>query len=112
MFAIWVAYGVWQWRRSGKWLDRMSTIPRAKKPSLATLWLLGGAVFLLAALYTVFQAGGFAGGGVATWAWPVCVLAGLAFVHAQAMAGAMLVSMAVTSGPAHPSQKEKEGTSP
>lgn len=111
MFALWVAYGVWQWRRSSIWFEKVSAVPRTKRASLATLWLFGGASLLLGVLYAVFSFGGFAGGGVEPWAWLVCAAAGLVFVHAQAMAGALLVSMAVTQRRPDPSHNEKEGSS-
>lgn len=108
MFVLWLAYGVWQWKRSSAWLSRMETIPRGKKPLLGMAYLFGGAAVLLAGLYGVYQLGGFPKQGIAPWAWPICALCGLGFVHAQVTAGALLVSMAVTSQGVHPSEQEKE----
>lgn len=108
MFLLWLAYGVWQWKRSSTWLHRMQAIPRTKKPLLGMAYLFGGAGILLAGLYGVYLMGGFPKQGIATWAWPICALCGLVFVHCQVTAGALLVSMAVTSHELHPSEQEKE----
>lgn len=64
---------------------------------------------LLATLYGVYAAGGFPAGGIAPWAWAVCLVAGLGFVHAQVAAGVLLVSTAVTPRAARPSHTEEEG---
>lgn len=110
MFVLWLGYGVWQWKRSAGWLTRMQAIPRSKKPLLGMAYLIGGAAFLLAGLYGVFALGGFPKQGIAAWAWPICAVCGLGFVHAQVTAGALLVSMAVTSEGVRPSEQEKEGS--
>ncbi len=108
MFVLWLAYGVWQWKRSSSWLLRMQAISRNRKPFLAMAYLFGGASILLASLYGVYAMGGFPKQGIAGWAWPICAAAGLVFVHAQVTAGAMLVSMAVTPQGVQPSEQEKE----
>lgn len=108
MFAVWLAYGVWQWRRSSEWLKRSQAVPAPKRPLRATLWLLGGAAGILGVLYAVFLGGGFPDKGIAPWAWPICLVAGVGFVHSQVTAAALLVSAAVTSAASEPSQSRKE----
>ncbi len=111
MFAVWIAYGIFQWRRSHILLPRLLTIPREKRPLRATLWLFGSAVFLLAALYATFLVGGFPKEGMTPAAWVICLITGLIFVHGQTMAGALLVSMAVTPSSPDASQSKKDETS-
>jgi len=93
VFAAWLCYGVFQWRRSGRLLGRVKAMSPARRQGLATLLILGSAVLLLAGLY-----------GIAALApgrhdlnvlqWFAVALLGLAFVHAQTMAAAMLISQA------------------
>ncbi len=111
MFAVWIAYGVFQWRRSHILLPGLLKIPRNKRPMRATLWLFGSAAFLLAALYATFLAGGFPKEGITPAAWCVCLVTGLIFVHGQTLAGALLVSVAVTPVSPDASQSKKDETS-
>ena len=90
VFLVWVLYGVVQWRRSGKILHRLTQMPRRKRVAIASGCLFGGAVFMLAALYAIFFVAKLQGFALAA----ATALVGLAFVHAQTMAAAMLVSLA------------------
>ena len=110
MFVLWLAYGVWQWRRSASLLAHVNAVPRHRKPVLGLSYLVGGAIVLLAGLYGVYAMGGFPKQGVAAWAWPICALCVLVFVHSQVTAGALLVSMAVTPGSDKTSEQSKEGS--
>jgi hypothetical protein len=54
---------------------------------------LVGAMVLIGGLTIIMQRGGFTSAGMTLAAWIVVTLLGLAFVHAQTMGMAMLVSL-------------------
>jgi hypothetical protein len=91
-FVLWIAYGVWQWRRSQTLYDRLAEMPAGRRTTLATLLLFGSAVLLMAVIFSVYQA---SPREIPPWGWGVIILAGLGFVHAQTLAAAMLVAGAL-----------------
>ena len=90
-FGLWVAYGVVQARRA----SRIRQWARQVSPALRGLWaaglFLGGAGIMLGALFSLAARNGITPQGIAIWGWAVLSLAGLAFVHAQTLAMALLV---------------------
>ena len=109
MFALWLVYGLVQWRRSSRWLEASIQISSARRATEATLWLIGGAVGLLSVLGGLFALGAFPEGRIVGWAWPICAAAGLGFVHSQLVAGTLLLAGAVTGSGSKPSHSTKEG---
>lgn len=91
-FVLWLAYGVWQWRRSAQLYERLSGIPVRKRMVNATLLLLGSAVALVAVFYLIQQSSPKV---IPPWGWAVLIVAGLGFVHAQTLAAAMIISTAL-----------------
>jgi hypothetical protein len=60
----------------------------------------------MALLFALRQTGAMSEKGIAPWAWVVVGVGGLVFVHGQTMAGAYLISTAVTPGPREPSNPQ------
>ncbi|HZH97654.1 MAG TPA: hypothetical protein VEX38_01670 [Fimbriimonadaceae bacterium] len=92
-FAVWIAYGVVQWRRSSKIYTRVSSIDRQKRITGGAVLMLLGALVLLGGLYSVELLGGFTRTGMTPLGWLLVTLVGLAFIHSQTVAAAMLVSL-------------------
>lgn len=101
LFVLWIAYGVFQSRRSQAIRKRIGSIPPRRRGLVgASLFVVGGMV-LIGGLGIVLQQGGFTANGMTPLAWVVVGLLGLGFVHAQTLATAALVSLAqenVTNG--------------
>ena len=100
-FALWIAYGIYQSRRSNAIRMQVMAIPRARRGVLGAALFVVGAMVLLGGLGLVLQRGGFTSGGLTPVAWLVVAILGLLFVHAQTMATALLVSLVqqgVTNG--------------
>lgn len=101
-FLIWIGYGFLQSRNSRKIREQVGRMSRAQRGILGAALYLVGAMVLIGGLGIVLERGGFTNSGLTPIAWIVVVLLGLAFVHAQTMATAMLVSLIqlnVTNGP-------------
>jgi hypothetical protein len=113
-FALWIVYGVFQSKRSDAIRARISRLSRTARAWLGALLMVGGAVIMIAAGLLMESLKGFTPKGMTMTGWLVIAAAGLAFVHAQTMAFAMLVSLAydsVTNGPRPPSdQRNDKGT--
>jgi hypothetical protein len=92
-FAVWIAYGVFQNRRSDAIRAQVDSIPRSRRGLLAAALFVVAAMVLLGGLGLVLQRGGFTPQGMTPLAWGIVTLLGLAFVHAQTMATAMLVTL-------------------
>ncbi len=100
-FALWIGYGVLQSRRSGRVFEQVSKMPRGQRGVLGATLFLVGAMVLIGGLAIVMQSGGFTAAGLTLGAWLAIATLGLAFVHAQTMGMAMLVSLVqenVTNG--------------
>lgn len=93
-FVIWVAYGVIQARRSGILRAKVTAIPRERRALLGAGWMLGGVIAFFLLLLALPFLGQIADGKVQPFGWVLVALGGLAFVHAQTMGMAYLVSMA------------------
>jgi len=91
-FVIWIAYGIFQWRRSSALLTKLAEIPSGQRQARATLLLVGSGAMLLAVLYGVSRV---APTEIPIWGWAVILIAGLGFVHAQTQAAALLISTAI-----------------
>lgn len=115
-FGLWVVYGVVQARRAA----RIRAWAKGVSPTLRGLWaaglFLGGAGLMLGALLSMAARNGISPQGIAPWAWILLSLAGVAFVHAQTLAMALLLASAqptVTSERAAASERtELKGTPP
>jgi hypothetical protein len=92
-FLIWIGYGVIQSRRSHVIREQVAGIPRNRRGVLGAALFLIGMMVLFGGLGIAFRQGGFTQGGMTLVAWPAVTLLGLAFVHAQTMGMALLVSM-------------------
>jgi hypothetical protein len=90
-FGLWVAYGVFQARRAA----RVREWARAVSPALRGFWaaglFLGGAALMLMGLLGIAAGKGISPSGLQAWAWLALSGVGLAFVHAQTLAMALLV---------------------
>ncbi|HVT11574.1 MAG TPA: hypothetical protein VHE55_04855 [Fimbriimonadaceae bacterium] len=92
-FLVWIGYGVIQNRRSHRIREDVGRMPRAQRGALGAALFVVGAMVLIGGLAIIQQNGGFTDTGMAYWAWAVVSVLGLAFVHAQTMGMAMLVSL-------------------
>jgi F0F1-type ATP synthase membrane subunit c/vacuolar-type H+-ATPase subunit K len=106
-FLGWIGYGVWQGRQQAALLAKMATLPRSVRTRRATFMLLGSGAWLMGLLFVLRATGAMSEKGIAPWAWIVVGVGGLVFVHGQTMAGAYLISTAVTPGPREPSNQER-----
>jgi hypothetical protein len=101
-FAIWIAYGFVQSRRSDQIRGKISGQPRSKRAIGGAVIMLLGAGILFGVLVTAHSLGGFTDRGMTIPTFIAIAVAGLGFVHAQTMAMAMLVTLmldgVVTSG--------------
>jgi multidrug efflux pump subunit AcrB len=107
-FALWLVYGAIQWRRSKEIHSQMSALQRIRRITGAAVLMLASAVVLLAGLFAVELLGGFTRTAMTPLGWLGVTVIGLAFVHAQTLAAAMLVSLvrpAVTEEAAAASSK-------
>lgn len=93
-FALWIAYGIWQMRRSSGLRAKLERIPRTKRALLGVGLMLGGAGVLFFALVLGHAFGGFSGAGMSTLTWISVAVCGLAFVYAQTLSMAILVTLA------------------
>ena len=92
-FLVWIGYGVFQSRRSEKIRAQVGAIPRSTRGLLGAALFFVGAMVLLGGLFLVLRGGGFTASGMTAWAWLVVTVLGFAFVHAQTLGMAMLVSL-------------------
>jgi hypothetical protein len=95
--AIWIGYGVFQTRRSTTLRAQLLAIPRSARGIRGAVLMLLGAAILMASLMLANSLGGFTDNGMTPLTWVGIAIAGLAFVHGQTMAMAILVTM-VTDG--------------
>lgn len=91
-FLVWITFGVFQ-ARSGKW----SRPKGLQSPLSGALFLIGGALLLGLALWSVSVLGGLKNGALLPWAWLLVVVAGTAFVYAQGLGAATLASAVILS---------------
>jgi hypothetical protein len=92
-FLLWIAYGVIQSRRSHLIRKQVESISPTRRGILGASLFLVGAMVLIGGLAIILQNGGFTPGGLTPLAWLGATTLGLAFVHAQTMGMAMLVSL-------------------
>lgn len=82
-----------QSRRSHLIREQVATLSRARRGTTGAALFLVGAMVLIGGLAIVLQQGGFTSQGMTSLAWIAVTALGLAFVHAQTMGMAMLVSL-------------------
>ena len=92
-FLIWIGYGVIQSRRSISIREKVDGMGRSLRGLVGAALFLVGAMVLIGGLGIILQAGGFTPAGLTLAAWIASTVLGLAFVHAQTMGTAMLVSL-------------------
>jgi len=92
-FLAWIAYGVFQGRRANVIRSQVQRMSRGSRGILGSALFLVGAMVLIGGLGVVLQRGGFTRTGLTPAAWAIVTLLGLAFVHAQTLGMAMLVSL-------------------
>lgn len=68
-------------------------MPRAQRGLTGAALFIVGVALLLIGLTAILRAGGFTSSGMTPLAWMSVALLGLAFVHAQMLGMAMLVSL-------------------
>lgn len=103
-FAIWVAYGFALWRRFSA-----QTAPRKRSLAAGPLLLVLGVAFLAAGFYLIEALGGIGPSGLSPAGWAAVTLVGIAFVHCQTLAAAMMAAFVqehVTSP--HPPASSKQ----
>lgn len=101
-FGLWIAYGVVQARRSPRIRARLEAMSRGKKTAMGAILMLSGALVFFLTLLGSYVLHGITPNGMTPLTWIAVALGGLAFVHAQTMAMAMMVSLVhetVTSSP-------------
>lgn len=92
-FLLWLAYGAYQSRRSAAIRKQVAAMSRTARGVLGAALFLVGAMVLIGGLAIILHLGGFGESGMTGGAWPAVTLLGLAFVHAQTMGTAMLVTL-------------------
>jgi hypothetical protein len=110
-FAIWVAYGVWLWRR----IRSASSPGRRWAVFGGPLLLLGGVVLLAAGFFVAEKIGGLGPHGLTSPGWLIVALSGAAFVHGQTLAFVWMAGLAqvhVTSSTPSASSKQDSETNP
>lgn len=107
-FLVWIGYGIIQSRRSQAIRTWVLSIPRARLGLFAALLMVVGLLALFGIIVLVYKADGFTETAMKPWGWAVVTVVGLAYVHVQTLAMAMLVILAgqhaVTQGTREPSQ--------
>lgn len=106
-FAIWLAYGVFAWRKRSRMLEWAQTKSIGARLPLSIGLLFGGAMALLCGLYAIESSGGLS----KPWAWPSVVVLGVIFVHCQVLAVVLAISNVLfgdTSKLKQPSNCEEE----
>jgi hypothetical protein len=102
-FAVWLAYGYFRSRSSDKIRARLAGMSRRSKAASGAGLMILGAAILFGVLVFSYATGGFTVKGMTIPTWIMVAVGGLAFVHAQTMAMAMLVALmldgVVTSHP-------------
>ena len=92
-FLLWVGYGIFQSQRSESIRAFVGAIPRVRRGVLGASLFLVGAMVLLGGLAITLSLGGFTSSAMTPLGWVTITALGLAFVHAQTMGTAMLVSL-------------------
>lgn len=92
-FIVWIAYGVWLWRRAPAWRPRIEGLSRTTKALGGTLLLFLGAGVLLGGLAALAPLGLARGDKLEPGGWAVAGAVGLAFVHAQVLAVALMMAL-------------------
>lgn len=106
-FVIWIAYGLYVWRKRGMVLAWAQSKPARIRLPFSIGLLFGGAAALLGGLMAIEKLGGLE----RAWAWPAIIVFGLVFVHCQVLAAVLAVcnvAFADTSTPQKPSNCEEE----
>jgi hypothetical protein len=96
-FAIWIGYGFVQSRRSQEIRAKLSALPRSRRVMSGAVLMLFGAATLFGVLMLVQIMGGLTQSGLTFLSWVLVAAGGLAFVHAQTMAMAMLITLVYDS---------------
>ncbi len=96
-FAVWLAYGIVQMRRSHLIRASVGRIPRTRRVLLGAGAMLGGVMLFFAFLALLPSLGLVVQGRILPGGWLLAALVGLAFVHAQTVGMAMLISLAYES---------------
>jgi hypothetical protein len=90
--AVWIGYGAVQSRRSDEIRRRVTAMPRPARVVRAAALMFGGGGALLFGLLAIHALGGFQPDAMTPAGWLGATLVGLAFVHAQTHAMALVVS--------------------
>ncbi len=93
-FVLWICYGIRMRGRESQLRTAIERIPRASRVGRSALWLIGGAVLLLAGLIGLGAAGAIQRGALTGWGWAAVTLLGLLFVHCQVVGAGLMVSLA------------------
>ncbi|MCW5943501.1 MAG: hypothetical protein KIS66_14810 [Fimbriimonadaceae bacterium] len=92
-FVAWIAYGALLWRRSPRWRARVQSLSRTAKGVGGTGLLFLGAAVLLGGLASLAPLGLAREGKLEPGGWVLAGVVGLAFVHAQVVAVALMVAL-------------------
>jgi len=92
-FVVWLAYGVWLWRRSAGLREWATTKSRPFRSVGGSALLFLGAGVLLGGLMALEPAGLAKDGKILPGGWGVALALGVAFVHAQVVAAALMASL-------------------
>ena len=92
LFTIWLAYGIWQWRRGPQLLLRLKRIKPLYRKLNGTVLLLCSAMLLVGGFIALFSRAG-SQTQLTFWQWCGVAVIGSIFVYCQTMAAAMLVSL-------------------
>jgi hypothetical protein len=92
-FVLWIGYGVWLSRRTVSARQKLCHMCAVRRKVYGPLLFIVGAALLMIGLGTVLSNNGLTPTGMPAWAWLTVSLSGLAFVHAQVMATAIILSL-------------------
>lgn len=92
-FAVWIGYGWAMRRKSDALRARLEATSRSRKVILGSMGIVGSGLFLIGALYGLSALGGTQNGSLTLWAWAICLLVGLVFVHCQVLGAAAMITL-------------------
>ena len=92
-FLVWVGYGIWMRGRSERLKSFVSGWSRGKRVAFASVGLIGGMALMLGGIAAVSALGGIQSGTLTPWAWLLCMLIGLGFVHLQVLAASAMITL-------------------
>ncbi len=90
---LWIGYG-WTLRKSGeKMRIKLMRMSRKSKVFFGSGGMILGLAFLVGGMALLAALGGADAAGIKWWAWPIILVIGGAFIHAQVLGAAALTTL-------------------